>query len=143
MGMGQTGSAEHRAKRPIRAGRFLRGVAAGLLVVLAALALPAAPSAACGGGDAGENRHAAALGFDSDHAAAPAFHGQERPHGGHDAPASAACCVAFRCPMLLGDLPRAPARASPPSGSFVRVSVAVRRLDGLDIPPALPPRGVA
>ena len=114
-------------------------------MLLAALALSAAPSAACGGDGSGQDRHAA-LGGASDRAstAAPAFHGQERPHGGHDAPASAACCVAFRCPMLLGDLPRAPARASPPSGSFVRVSVAVRRLDGLDIPPALPPpRGVA
>ncbi len=135
MGMGQTGSAEHRAKRPIRAGRFLRGVAAGLLVVLAALALSAAPSAACGGGDAGENRHAAA----------PALHGQEHPDGdGHDAPTSAACCVAFRCPMTLGAPPPTPARASPPAGPSFRVSTAMRRLDGLAVPPALPPpRGAA
>ena len=117
-------------------GRFLgpRGPAlagAGLLA-LAVLALAAAPSAAWlamarGGGD--HDRRAAAL----------AFHGEEHPDGGHDAPAPAACCAALGCPMLLGDIPAPPAHPSVFAGSPVRAPAAVRRLDGLDIPPDPPP----
>ncbi len=135
MEFGWRDSAEHRARRPVRAGRFRKAVAG--LLVLAVLALSAAPSAAWLTAWGGQGHHAAALDCGSDHAA-PALHGLEHPDDGH-APAPAACCVALGCPMLLGDMPAAPAHLRPPEGPSVRASAAVRQLGGLDIPPDPPP----
>ena len=85
-----------------------RKAVAGLLV-LALLALSAAPAMAMA--PLGLDQHAAhdcGLPGDGDtaHAAVPAPPDHGQPDGGgrhHDAPPGLACCVAFQCPMLLGD----------------------------------------
>ena len=146
MEKGRTGSAWDGAERPKRAAWF-RTIAARLLVALAVLALPVAPlAAACAGG--GYDRHHAASSSDCDPAGlaaeAPPSHEQGHQEGdGHHAPAPAACCLASACPALLGALPPATARAPPPAHPSGAAPAAGPRLDGLDVPPALPPPRVA
>ena len=147
MGMGQTGSGGRRAKRPVRAGRFRKGVA--VLLALALLALSVGPASAAWPPAAAEHPgeyHDAAAGRGSHGpGAVPTTPDQEPPRGHHHddggdhLPPALACCVALHCPMLLADLRPAPAEPLPGAGLRVRAPTAARQPAGLDIRPALPP----
>ena len=125
-------------------GRFRKAVAG--LLVLALLALSAAPAMAIAPVDLGHHAtQDCGLPGDDDAApaaAVPAPPDQGQSDGGghqHDAPPGLACCVAFQCPMLLGGLPAAAAQPSPSPGPSVRSAFRVQRRVGIDIAPALPP----
>ena len=122
----------------------LRKAVAGLLV-LALLALSAAPAMAMAPVDLGQHAtQDCGLPGDDDAASAavPAAPDHGQTDGGghhHDAPPGLACCIAFQCPMLLGGLPARAAEVSPSPGPSVRSAFRVRRYVGIDIAPALPP----
>ena len=112
-----------------------------LFVLFAVSAAPASARPAPPASHAGEHHAAAGCGS-HDAEAVPAPLEPEPRRGHHDrVPTALACCVALHCPMPLADLQPAPAEALATAGLRVRAAVAVRRIAGVEVAPALrPPR---